>query len=256
MKQLSSQSLKQQQKAAMKDVATQDLRWSQRLRRLAGLAGLMVFILAALTMWQRGENLKPFWQYALPVIMGVVTFACVGLLVQYHDKEQVLKALPGIEYPFSWMRIQMGCYVFILIYVVGLYFLGLLAPETVFMRVLASWPLMIVFVVVLFLMTTGGGQVIINYGDDGITYRDTVSKSRLSRQDILYSLCGTWDDGIIIGWKCFPYRDMTSTRTEKDYLMIRGKSGDYNYILIIYTPRIRKMVDEAVYGKVEYSTVD
>lgn len=230
----------------------EELHWAPMTRRIAFTSGLIGLILAALAMYMGGTTIIAFWQIALPILMAGLCFGLSGFLINYWQKWHWLKTLPGIDYPFDSVARFFGLHVFLFVYVLLAYFLGLLAPDSWLLKILSTPVAIIIFLVGLFVVSAAGGQLIVNEQEKGLVYRDTVSSGRFSRQDLLFSHAGSWEDGIIFGWKLFPYAGMTNLEREKKALKIYGKEEDgLSYVFVLYTPRNIKWAESALQGRLD-----
>lgn len=230
----------------------QNLKWSRSTWILAIIAGVIATIFAFLAMQNTTSDIIRFWQVVLPIAIGLIGYGMTGFLVNYWKKWQWAKSLEEIDYPFGSVAFFFGVHIFVLLYVYLVYFLGLLVPDSPILKFLSSLPLMILFLASLFVISGAGGQVIINVKPDGVIYRDTVSKSRLSRQDLFFSHRGSYKDGLIFGWQLFPYDTMIAKEKYPKSFRINGKEPDgQDYIFIIYTPRNIEWAEEKLENKLE-----
>ena len=109
-------------------------------------------------------------------------------------------------------------------------------------KLIFSAPNFFIFVAALAAVAGSCGQLIRSEEDGHFVYRDSLSPSRFSRQDIFYSQMGSFDDGFILGTKDFRLSkvDKVSLRTKSIVLGGHEEAGDY--LLQIYTPRIQKFL--------------
>lgn len=224
----------------MTNEAQNPFAWKAQTRKISALVGILVFVSASLVMYLNYELFVPFWRYVLPALLGVLSFGLVGALLHQKECEQAIRALPGLEYPLHLLLIQKVIYIYFLVCSLTLFFSGIFFPESFIYKLLGSGYNILIILFALVFVAGGGGQLIAKEVDGDIIYRDTISGSKLSRQDLFFSHCGKWDGGLIIGWKTFSFGGIDSFDETKKSLIIKGKEAEGEYTLILYTPRIQK----------------
>lgn len=228
----------------MKTKTPNSLAWKESSKKTAAVAGILMLILAALAMKFGEHQLLPFWTYALPLLMAGFSFGMAGMIANQLSRSQDLQALPELDYPLTLLRLLTYVHMYIFLAITGIYFSALLNQGGIFYNIFHHWLNYMLVLIALFIVASGGGQVLLTKQEDGLVYRDTVSKSKLSRQDVFFSLCGYWRDGFIIGWKLFPFESMESIEEDKYALTIRGREEGQRFALVMYTPRIQKKARE------------
>lgn len=217
------------------------MKWSKKAKSFAALTAIAAAIFFFLAQRAPQSQLSGMWKLGLPILASLIFFSLSGLCVAQKERIEKLRALPGIEYPFKLLFWQTAAYVFFLLMTLGIY-LGLtLFPYGILRKIFFSLPALLLLLAALFFVVLGGGQLIIRKKKDAIIYRDAASPSRLSRQDYAYSLVGHWDDGLIVGWLFFPYKNMRSFDQQASALVIRGYQDSEPYVLVLYTPRIQEI---------------
>lgn len=227
------------------------LAWNEKSKKLAWIAGAIMLVLSSLAMHFGEHQLLPFWQYTLPLLAAAFAFGMVGMITNHFRRTASLQTLPDLDYPVKTLYFMGIIYIYLFISINGIYFSSLLNADGFFDGVFNHWINYLLILISLSLVASGGGQVLISKQEDGLVYRDTVSKSKLSRQDIFFSLCGYWRDGFIIGWKLFPFEKMESIEEDKFALTVRGIEDDQRYALVIYTPRIQKKAREQLISRLK-----
>lgn len=224
----------------MNKQAPNSLVWAPASQKIAWASGAVMLILASLAMYFGQHQLLTFWVYTLPLVMAAFAFGMLGMISNHFIQTQRLLALPDLDYPVRGLQIMAGIYIYIFISISGIYFASLLQTEGFWTDMFNNWINYLILLISLTISASGGGQVLLTKQDEGLLYRDTVSKSKLSRQDIFFSFCGSWRDGFIIGWKLFPYENMETIEEDKFAVTVRGIENGQRFALVMYTPRIQK----------------
>lgn len=235
----------------MNDQVANTLTWNAKSKKLAWLAGAIMLVLSGLAMHFGEHQLLPFWQYALPLLLAAFAFGMVGMISNHYRRTAELLTLPDLDYPVTTLQILGVIYIYLFVSISGIYFASLLNADGFFGGVFNHWVNYLILLITLTLVASGGGQVLLTKQEDGLVYRDTVSKSKLSRQDVFFSLCGYWRDGFIIGWKLFPFASMESIEEDKHALTVRGSEDGQRYALVMYTPRIQKKAREQLISRLK-----
>lgn len=227
------------------------VKWSKHTKTVAAISALCILLLSVVPILQAGDSLLDFWKIFLPLIMAGFTFGMVGLILNHKSQIDFLKTLAGIDYTFGEANVLFVLYIFITVVILLSYLLSIFNIGRPILDLIGSVPGVILLIIALFVVAGAGGQLIPMSRDGKMLYRDSVSASRLSRQDIFFSLCGTWDDGIIVGWRRFTFAGMQQIEEDDKTLLVRGKEGDEAYVLVLYTPRIQERLSELLHQKIK-----
>lgn len=225
-------------------------KWSKQIKIIAAVASVIILLISIVPILQTGDSLLDFWKIILPLIMAGFTFGMTGLILNHKRQLEFLKTLPGIDFSFTEASVLLYLYIFIALVVLLSYLLAIFDIARPVLDIIGSVPGVILFVIALLLVSGAGGQLIPMNRDGKMLYRDAVSASRLSRQDIFFSLCGTWDDGIIVGWRRFTFAGMDQLQEDDKTIIVRGEENGEAYVLVLYTPRIRERLSEILNQKI------
>lgn len=225
------------------------IKWTRKMKLTALAGAVLAAIPAFAAVHLTKAEISPFWSYALPLLLCGFVYGMLGLILHSVGARKMLKNLPEIDYPFQSMLIQLIIYCFLFIFFTLGYFIVLLAPNTLFYHGLLSLPSMILMTAALLAVTLSGGQLIYSKKAEGIIYRDAASPSKLSRQDLLFSLHGSWRDGLVFGFKTFTLDSIDSWEAEAHHLEISGRENGKKYILVLYTPKAIKMCERILKEK-------
>ena len=224
------------------------LHWGKNTQRRAAIVGTLIFFLTFMAMQRSSKEILPFWRVALPILLAWIFFGMSGRFMHSLQMLRDLAQLPEVRYPFRTAYCLLGGEAILLLFLLG-YYLASLASEPSSLAGLWTHPfLLILMALLLMLVVSSGGQLIDRVQKDGTrTLADSLSRSRLARQDVFFSLIGVYRDGFILGWLYFPFKDIRESEEKKYSLQVQGTDCESRpYSLILYTPRWRKLVMSAI----------
>ena len=218
------------------------MKWSRSSKQRGAIAALIVLALAIPAMLASRTFFLNFWRFVLPLLLSGMVFILAGSFFQLLQERKRLAALPGIDYPFASMSVQAALYLYFFLIFTGAYFSLCLDPSGLIYKLIFSAPNFFIFVAALAAVAGSCGQLIRSEEDGHFVYRDSLSPSRFSRQDIFYSQMGSFDDGFILGTKDFRLSQVEKVNIREKAIVLGGHEEAGDYLLQIYTPRIRKFL--------------
>lgn len=224
------------------------LHWGKNTQRRAAVVGCLIFFVTYLAMQRSSKEILPFWRVALPILLAWIFFGMSGRFLHSLQMLRDLARLPEVRYPFRTAYLLLGGELILLLFLLGCYLASLTAEASLLMRIWTHPLLLLLMALLLMVVVSSGGQLIDRVQKDGTrTLADSLSRSRLARQDVFFSLIGTYRDGFILGWLYFPFADIQESEEKKYSLRVQGTDrGSGPYSLILYTPRWRRLVMTAI----------
>lgn len=214
-------------------------------RLYQGFALLLTALITLPTLLVILANSQTFTVLALvyPVFTALITYDLFMSSYQSQITIGRLRKLPGVTWPFQVAKVRfwMSLGLFLLVYTQA-YLLAINRQSQA--RFLFTPWLILPELAAIFFILGNSTSLIDNVQPKGTTYRDTISRSWLSRQDYFVQFLGRWDQGLIIGDIPFYFKGIEKVTEEKKFTIVEGNDPDLGpYRLLLYQKRFRKFVN-------------
>lgn len=214
-------------------------------RLYQGFALLLTALITLPTLLVILANSQTFTVLALayPLFTALITYDLFMSSYQSQITIGRLRKLPGVTWPFQVAKVRfwMSLGLFLLVYTQA-YLLAINRQSQA--RFLFTPWLIIPELAAIFFILGNSTSLIDNVQPKGTTYRDTISRSWLSRQDYFVQFLGRWDQGLIVGDIPFFFKGIEKVTEEKKFTMVEGNDPDLGpYRLLLYQKRFRKFVN-------------
>lgn len=214
-------------------------------RLYQGFSLLLTALITLPTLLVILANSQSFTVLALvyPIMTALITYDLFMSSYQSQITIGRLRKLPGVTWPFQMAKIHfwINLGVYLLVYTQA--YLLAINRQKQFGLLFTPW-LILPELAAIFFVLGSSSSLIDNIQPKGTTYRDTISRSWLSRQDYFVQFLGHWDEGLIVGDMPFYFKGMEKVTEAKKFTMVEGNDPDLGpYRLLLYQKRFRKFVN-------------